>query len=90
MLLPLLAMACDDYLLELVGRLWALGAADLADLWAGERRHRVELPTYAFQRQHYFIEPGERRTEAPGLEKEEDVRDWGWTPVWRPAAARTL
>jgi len=85
------AVRDDDYLLELVGRLWALGAPiDLGQLWEGERRLRVSLPTYAFQRQHYFIEPGERRTEAPGLEKEEDVRDWGWTPVWRPAAAPFL
>ena len=85
------AVRDDDFLLELAGRLWALGVdVELARLWQGERRQRVDLPTYAFQRQHYFIEPGERRAEAVGLEKEADVRDWGWTPVWRPAAAPLL
>lgn len=85
------AVLDDDYLLEVVGRLWALGAdVDLAKLWEGEKRHRVELPTYAFQRQHYFIDPGERREETVGLEKEADVTDWFWAPAWRPAAAPTM
>ena len=81
----------DDYVLEVVGRLWALGLPiDIGELWAGEERQRVELPTYAFQRQHYFIEPGERREESAELEKEPDVSDWGWAPVWRPTAAPLL
>jgi acyl transferase domain-containing protein len=39
------------------GALWAAGAAiDLGALWRGERRHRVPLPTYPFQRSRHWID----------------------------------
>lgn len=81
-------VGADAFLLELVGRLWATGVSiDVDSFYEGERRKRVVLPTYAFQRQHYFIEPGTAATQPEaGLEKIEDVRDWGWVPRWIPRA----
>jgi acyl transferase domain-containing protein len=39
------------------GALWAAGAAiDLGALWHGERRRRVSLPTYPFQRKRYWVD----------------------------------
>ncbi|SDY49632.1 type I polyketide synthase [Citreimonas salinaria] len=79
-------VADDRHLLEVLGRLAALGVAiDWVQIW-GQGRARVPLPTYAFQRQRYFIEPG-REVAAPArpaLVREDDVSRWGWRPVWRP------
>ena len=44
-------------LLEACGRLWASGVEiDWPAYYRGERRRRVSLPTYPFERQRYFIE----------------------------------
>ena len=52
----------DAALLLAVGRLWQLGAdVDWVAFHGGGPRRRVPLPTYAFQRQRHWIEPG------PGL-----------------------
>lgn len=41
-----------------VGRLWAAGVAiDWAQIYTHERRHRVPLPSYPFERQRYWIDP---------------------------------
>ncbi|MEM6398883.1 MAG: acyltransferase domain-containing protein, partial [Cyanobacteria bacterium P01_D01_bin.116] len=46
------------FLLQTLGRLW-LGGVEIG--WSGfythERRHRLPLPTYPFERQRYWIEP---------------------------------
>src|SRR6056297_376813 len=56
------AIADDAYFLSVIARLWAVGVdADWAMIWGDARRRRVVLPTYAFQRSRYFIEPGTLR-----------------------------
>ncbi|MDR5652846.1 type I polyketide synthase [Ruixingdingia sedimenti] len=83
------ALADDVYFLGLLGRLWALGVpVDWAPIWGEARRNRVPLPTYPFQRQSYFIEPGKGAVDdAPdGPMRSDDVAAWGWRPVWRPRA----
>jgi amino acid adenylation domain-containing protein len=45
-------------LLQAAGQLWAAGVpVTLAALHAGERRRRVVLPTYPFERKRYWISP---------------------------------
>ena len=46
-----------------LGRLW-LGGADIdwGNFYADERRRRVPLPTYPFERQSYWIKPGSPKT----------------------------
>ncbi len=47
----------DDYttLLTAAGKLWTAGAAiDWSAFWAGERRQRVPLPLYPFERKRYW------------------------------------
>ena len=47
---------------EAVGAAWEVGLPlQLEGLFAGERRRRVALPTYPFERQRYWIERGVRR-----------------------------
>ncbi|MCA8978192.1 MAG: SDR family NAD(P)-dependent oxidoreductase [Planctomycetes bacterium] len=51
--------AADEFLLDAVGRLWQLGVPiDWQAFHGGTARRRVPLPTYAFQRQRHWIEPG--------------------------------
>ena len=51
----------DEYpdILLALGNLWAQGCTiDWRAFHEGEQRRRVSLPTYAFQRKRYWIEPG--------------------------------
>ena len=53
------AVPADSFLLGAVGRLWQLGVAiDWQAFHGGVKRRRMALPTYAFQRQRHWIEPG--------------------------------
>ncbi|HEX3554403.1 MAG TPA: beta-ketoacyl synthase N-terminal-like domain-containing protein [Thermoanaerobaculia bacterium] len=78
-------------LLDTLGRLWTAGARfDLAGLFAGERRRRVQLPTYPFERQRYWIDPPARGgIPATDAAPRADVADWFWAPSWKqvPLAA---
>jgi amino acid adenylation domain-containing protein len=53
-------------LLSAVGTLWCAGVdADWNALHAPARRKRVPLPTYPFERQRFWLDPGQRPTEEP-------------------------
>jgi acyl transferase domain-containing protein/acyl carrier protein len=78
-------------LLEAVGRLWIAGVeVDWAAFHGGERRRRVGLPAYPFERQRYWIDPPAAgmaavtaATAAP--RPEADLADWFWVPSWKQA-----
>jgi acyl transferase domain-containing protein/thioesterase domain-containing protein/NAD(P)-dependent dehydrogenase (short-subunit alcohol dehydrogenase family)/acyl carrier protein len=78
----------DVWFLGTLGRLWATGVkVDWEPIWGEARRSRVPLPTYAFQRKPYFIEPGTSRVKVPEpgrLERSNDIGQWGYQPRWRP------
>ena len=82
-------MADDAWHIAAIARLWACGVpVDWEPIWGGARRNRVVLPTYAFQRKPYFIEPGKAAVEAQALPARiENMAAWGWKPHWRPSAA---
>jgi acyl transferase domain-containing protein/thioesterase domain-containing protein/acyl carrier protein len=85
-------VADDRHMLEVLGRIWALGGDfDWDQVWGDARRNRVPLPTYAFQRSRYFIEPGQPQTQATSgfLTRIDGIENWGWTPSWRPHYAVT-
>ncbi|MDQ3738475.1 MAG: SDR family NAD(P)-dependent oxidoreductase [Actinomycetota bacterium] len=79
----------EAFLLTAIGRLWATGAPlDVDRLFADGDRRRVGLPTYAFQTQPFFIEPGAGRSpgETPSgsyVDREPDESRWFWEPVWK-------
>jgi acyl transferase domain-containing protein len=52
-------------MLSALGRLWLAGSRiDWAGFYAHERRKRLPLPTYPFERQRYWVEPpGRSQTE---------------------------
>jgi acyl transferase domain-containing protein/thioesterase domain-containing protein/acyl carrier protein len=87
--------AIDDqaFMLGAFGRLWATGVnVDWTTLRAGETRHRIELPTYCFDHQRHWVEPGKTGELAPEdrpLHKRKDLSQWFYQPVWQrtPVAA---
>ncbi len=93
------------FVLGVLGRLWAHGAqVDWKGFHGGALRQRVPLPTYPFEHQRHWVEPGqslmtESAAPEPTLERRNDVADWFYRPQWRHAelpaaepaeAARTL
>lgn len=75
-------------MLHALGQLWLAGAeVDWQGFYAHERRRRVSLPTYPFERQRYWVEPF-RPAAAAAQEVSVgrvDTGDWFYTPAWQPA-----
>jgi len=79
------------FLLKALGRLWLSGIdVDWSAFSAHERRHRLPLPTYPFERQRYWIDPLEKaHCLAPrrvSLPKKPDLADWFYLPSWKRSA----
>lgn len=72
--------------LQSVAKLWVSGVEiDWSGLHDHERRLRVPLPTYPFERTSFWLEPEARKAaDAPrvAIEKQADVADWFYVPTW--------
>ena len=89
------------FLLTTLGRLWLAGREiDWPSFYGDEPRRRVPLPTYPFERQRYWIEPGTTTltsavasASAPAaggtgdLIKATDPAAWFYRPSWQLAAS---
>ena len=82
-----------EYLLGAAGKLWLAGVGlDWRGFYADERRRRVQLPTYPFERRRYWVAP--RRAEGaanaaparPAGGKRADMAEWFYVPAWKPSA----
>jgi SAM-dependent methyltransferase/NAD(P)-dependent dehydrogenase (short-subunit alcohol dehydrogenase family)/acyl carrier protein len=72
-----------DETLRSLGHLWERGApVDWQGFHGDERRRRVSLPTYPFERASYWIGTPVRRVDAGPLVPR-DVTDWFHVPTWR-------
>ena len=76
------------FLLATLGKLWLAGVQiHWPELYAGERRLRVPLPTYPFERERFWIEPQEqpsaRGTSAGVAGKKSDIAEWFYIPSWK-------
>ncbi|HYO56183.1 SDR family oxidoreductase, partial [Archangium sp.] len=76
------------FLLGAVGQLWMAGAeVNWPKLHAEERRRRIPLPTYPFQRERYWVEPRpkaeQERAGAGVRRKRADVAEWFYVPDWK-------
>jgi acyl transferase domain-containing protein len=55
-----------DTVLTSLGRLWLIGfEPDWDGFYSSEQRRRVSLPTYPFERKHYWIEPASQGNHLP-------------------------
>jgi phthiocerol/phenolphthiocerol synthesis type-I polyketide synthase E len=82
----------EDCLLTTLGKLWLAGVkVNWAGFYAKEHRHRLPLPTYPFDRQKYWIEPGAQIgtfASPASLSKRADVSSWFYAPAWKSAPPR--
>ncbi len=77
------------FLLGTLAKLWLAGVdIDAEHVYAGERRRRIPLPTYPFERERFWLEPLKLAaapvTQPASLQKRADVTDWFYLPFWKP------
>ena len=79
-----------DGLASAIAALWVAGVeVDWAAYYASERRLRVELPTYPFERQRFWLDP-QPVTLSSKAAALTGIDDWFYQPAWRrsrPAVA---
>nr|WP_240151540.1 type I polyketide synthase [Oleiagrimonas citrea] len=76
----------DAFLLGAVGQLWRSGIEpDWAAFYREERRLKVSLPTYVFDRQRYWVEAAKQGAAAEGAHdgKIADIGRWFYAEKWR-------
>ncbi|MUG92153.1 SDR family NAD(P)-dependent oxidoreductase [Scytonema sp. UIC 10036] len=77
------------FLLNTMGKLWLAGVEiDWFNFSAGERRQRIPLPTYPFEKQRYWIEAQSKpvpitQTQKTSYKLEPNIADWFYAPVWK-------
>ncbi|AKU20808.1 type I polyketide synthase [Massilia sp. NR 4-1] len=83
----------DSIALQALGSLWTAGAAvDWPAFYGAERRRRVPLPTYPFERQRYWIEPSAAAPAAAmpvPAATPQPLEDWLYQPRWVRTAPAT-
>jgi len=82
----------EFFLMNTVGAAWLNGVpVNWAGFYGRERRQRVPLPTYPFERQRYWIGPLEEENlaSAAAAGQPRDVTNWFYTSKWegRPRSA---
>ena len=76
-------------ILNTLGRLWVNGAkVDWNGFHRDEKRRRIPLPTYPFERQRYWIEANRQPTDTASSRvvstaKKQDLADWFYVPSWK-------
>jgi polyketide synthase PksJ len=83
--------AADEYyLLSKLGQTWLYGKPiDWQQFYSREKRHRLHLPTYPFQRQRYWIEGNpdmmirERTIRGISPGEKADMSQWFYIPSWK-------
>lgn len=79
-----------DEELRSLGQLWLRGAAiDWRAFYDGERRHRISLPHYPFERERYRVKkaPLVSQTRLTTRVKAE-ISDWFYAPSWKRSFAK--
>jgi thioesterase domain-containing protein/NAD(P)-dependent dehydrogenase (short-subunit alcohol dehydrogenase family)/acyl carrier protein len=89
------AVSDQAFALTVLGRLWGLGApVDWAKFRGNEKRLRVELPSYCFDHQRHWVEPGKGAHAVAAadraLHKRKDLAEWFYQPVWKRAGVPLL
>ena len=73
----------DAALKQTVGHLWTHGVdIDWKSMRGDTVSRRIPLPTYAFDRKRYWLDPGDSAAPGRRIERNE-LEDWFWVPVWR-------
>jgi acyl transferase domain-containing protein/acyl carrier protein len=77
----------EEKLLKALGGMWQSGVkVKWADFYQGERRHRIRMPTYPFERQRYWVEArasGTGMLAATANGKRKNIDEWCYMPSWK-------
>ena len=78
----------DVFLMNTLGRLWLAGKqVDWKGFYAHERRHRLRLPSYPFERLRFWVErQGSEigiNTSRETILKKSQAEDWFYLPSWK-------
>ncbi|NMG22259.1 type I polyketide synthase [Brasilonema bromeliae] len=76
------------FLMNTLGKVWLSGVQiDWSRFYAHQRRYRIPLPTYPFERQRYWIESQKNTRDVnlsqTALEQKLDIKDWFYIPSWK-------
>ncbi|MEM9510711.1 MAG: type I polyketide synthase, partial [Cyanobacteria bacterium P01_E01_bin.35] len=72
------------FLLNTLGQLWMMGIKiDWSGFYVNERRHRLPLPTYPFERQRYWLSSTSETAPQLSLDRKPNIADWFYIPVWK-------
>lgn len=75
-----------EHALGTLGRLWLAGVEiDWSGFYGDERRRRVPLPTYPFERRRFWVDPILDELESPKATsgKNPDIAQWIHVPTWK-------
>lgn len=77
------------FLLRKLSSLWFYGIElDWKSYYQSERRHRIPLPTYPFEREYYWLKGDSTKactqliSQKEALKKKSDIKNWFYLPVW--------
>src|SRR5277367_5928343 len=80
-----------EHWLAALGQLWIRNVpVHWKGVYDGQRRLRVSLPTYPFERQRYWIEPAKTvptADESTAPKRKQDPADWFYVPSWKRVVA---
>ncbi|WP_371859710.1 SDR family NAD(P)-dependent oxidoreductase [Tengunoibacter tsumagoiensis] len=83
------AAMAETSFLNLLASLWTMGTAiNWQQLYQGEKRSRLPLPTYPFEKQRFWIDPPRQKVQHQSgqIEKRPNMAEWFYTPAWREGA----
>ena len=77
----------DESMARALGQMWVYGATiDWEAYSSNQRRRKVELPTYPFDRKKYWVTAAKaERAKPAGLAKAGDLSRWFYEPYWQPS-----
>ena len=77
----------NAFLFTLLAKLWIAGVTpDWKGFYQDEKRYRVPIPTYPFERKRYWVDAPVQSDKAKAsveLYKKPDIKDWFYTPSWK-------
>lgn len=82
----------SGFLLNTLGKLCLAGVkVNWPGFYADEKRDRIPLPTYPFERQRYWIDPPHESASnrQVALERKPDIADWFYIPSWKRSILST-
>lgn len=80
-----------SFLLNTLGQLWLKNVSfNWKEFYSHEKRLRIPLPTYPFERKRCWIEPSKRQSPTPAANGKLPLDDWFLQPQWKRTASPAL